>query len=128
MSRIRNGAVPSTISTTLASSPTPKAMNSTGRMASGGIIESARTHGDQKAPNQGKRPFSTPTPKPRTAPTDTPMASRRKLDAVSFQNRYSPLRRSGSKAMRSMAAAIVAMLGSSLSFGFSERRALEASA
>ena len=56
-------------------------------MASGGIIESARTQGDQKAPNHGNRPFGTPTANPRTAATNTPVRSRFRLAAVSPQNR-----------------------------------------
>ena len=97
-------------------------------MANGGIMESARTEAEPKAPNQGKRPFSTPTPKPMTAAAETPSARRRKLEPVSFQNRYSPLRRSGANAIRSTASATADTLGRSLSLGFSAKRASEASA
>ena len=128
MSRINSGAVPSTMSATLASSPTPKTMNRIGRMANGGIIDSARTKDDPNAPNHGSSPFSTPTPRPIAAATPTPMPRRPRLDAVSFQNRYSPLRRSGAKASRSTASATLPMPGRSLSLGFSANRALDAKA
>jgi hypothetical protein len=48
-SRTRNGAMPITIRTTLDSSPKPKTMNSTGRIAMGGTMDSTATTGESPA-------------------------------------------------------------------------------
>ena len=116
-SRMMNGAVPKTISTTLASSPRPNVMNSIGKTAMGGIIETTRTSGDHVAENHGISPFSIPNVNPASALTPMPMNNRWRLAAVSAHKRISPVRTLGSKAMRRIASANDSMLGSSLSFG-----------
>ena len=84
-SRAMKGVMPSTINITLDSSPSPKMMNSTGRIASGGISETTVSSGLMLALITGSAPVSRPIARPILAAMATPMPSRFRLLAVSTQ-------------------------------------------
>ncbi|MNT66047.1 hypothetical protein D3C72_2040810 [compost metagenome] len=124
-SRASAGVMPITISITFDNSPKPKTMNRIGRIASGGTIDSTVNKGDNGAPNSGRVPAAMPRHRPAKALIPRPMASRRRLDAVSCQSRYSPVRLSATNARRFTASVICTALGSSLSLGLSVSRSAE---
>ena len=93
-----------------------------GKIASGGISDTAVISGLSGAAIRGIAPAARPTIRPMNAAIDTPFTRRDKLLCVSRQNKYSPLRLLGSSAIRSMALAISVKLGSSLSCSFSALR------
>ncbi len=101
-------------------------MNSTGRIASGGISDTTVSSGLTPACTSGSAPVNSPSARPMAAAISTPRPRRLRLLAVSCQNRYSPVRLLGSSAIRSMASPIWLKAGSSLSLAFSASRASEA--
>ena len=117
--------MPITISITFDNSPSPNTMNRIGRIASGGTIDSTVSNGDNGAPNSGKVPAAMPRHSPANALMPRPMARRRRLEAVSCQSRYSPVRLSAVNARRFTASVICTALGSSLSLGLSVSRSAE---
>ncbi|MNP72778.1 hypothetical protein D3C76_1693950 [compost metagenome] len=66
-----------------------------------------------------------PRHRPASALMPKPMARRRRLEALSCQSRYSPVRLSATKARRCTASLICTALGSSLSLGLSASRSAE---
>ena len=125
-SRTMNGAMPKTMSTTFDTSSRPKTTNRTGRIAIGGISDSPSTNGERPARTSGMAPSATPKARPTSALIPTPSASRRRLAPVSAHSSTSPVRLSGSTAIRCTASPRLANDGSSLSFGFSASRAPDA--
>jgi hypothetical protein len=117
--------MPITISITFDNSSRPKTMNSIGRIASGGIIDSTVSSGDSGAPNSGKVPAAMPRHSPASALMPRPMARRRRLEAVSCHSTYSPVRLSAVNARRLTASVICTALGSNLSLGLSVSRSAE---
>ena len=101
-------------------------MNRMGSRASGGIRDRLATKGASPARASGRAPRMTPKVSPMRAAVPTPWDSRRRLAQVSAHSSISPVRLLGSKARRCIDSPRVAKLGSSLSLGFSARRASEA--
>ena len=124
-SRANIGVMPMTISITFDSSSRPKTINSTGRIASGGIIDTTVISGDSAARYIGNTPAAMPMPRPISDESARPISRRLILISVSAHSRYSPLRLSGVKAIRSMAAIICDRPGSSLSCGLASSRTAE---
>ena len=121
-SRASIGVIPMTISITFDSSSRPKTINSTGRIASGGIIDTTVSSGDSAARYIGKTPAAMPMTRPISDETARPVSRRLRLISVSAHSRYSPLRLSGVNAIRSMAATICDRPGSNLSCGLASSR------
>ena len=92
------GAMPMTMSAIFAVSSSPSTMNSTGRIASGGIIAMVPSNGESKARTRG----TTPMPIARIIPSVALMTSaepmRLRLAQVSAQNSIRPVRLSSSNA------------------------------
>ncbi|MCY1541582.1 hypothetical protein D9M68_772830 [compost metagenome] len=86
-SRAMHGVMPMTISITLDSSPRPKTINRIGSTASGGIIDSTVSSGDNGALNNGRVPAAMPRHNPTSAAMPRPMPRRLRLAALSCQNR-----------------------------------------
>ena len=124
-SRMMNGRVPTTISTTLDNSPSPKIMKRIGSSANGGIIDRTATNCARKLRINGRSPISSPTINPIRAEIPMPRNSRCKLAQVSCQNRIRSLRRSGSVISRQAVSAMDEGAGSSLSEGFAASRISE---
>lgn len=116
-SRASIGVMPMTISITFDSSSSPKTINSTGSIASGGIIDSTVISGESDARHSGNTPEVTPMHRPISEAIASPASRRARLTRVSTQNRYSPLRLSGVNAIRDSASSICCRPGSSLSCG-----------
>ena len=100
-------------------------MKKMGSTAIGGIIDRTAISVPSVAPTSGISPSERPRTRPIMVATARPVRSRRRLAAVSVHSTYSPVRRSGSKAIRSMVAAISEKGGSSLSSGLAARRSAE---
>ncbi len=124
-SRASIGVMPITISIILDSSSSPKTINSTGKIASGGTIDSTVISGESDARHRGNTPAVTPMHRPMSDAIPSPTSRRARLTSVSTQNRYSPLRLSGVKAIREIASSICCRPGSSLSWGLASRRTAE---
>ena len=75
-------------------------MNRIGRIARGGTKESTATNPAKVLRTIGRRPIARPKPSPMTDAMAMPVARRRRLAAVSDQNRMRPERRSGSATRR----------------------------
>ena len=97
-SRATQGAMPMTMSAIFEVSSRPSMMNRIGSTASGGIIATVLSNGDNNARSRGTTPMPTASSIASVAliPSAAPM--RLRLAQVSTQNSTCPLRRSSSKA------------------------------
>ena len=97
-SRAMQGAMPMTMSAIFAVSSRPSTMNSTGRIASGGIIATVLSSGDSNARRRGTTPMPIASIMPSVALMISAEPMRFRLAQVSAQNSTWPLRRSSSNA------------------------------
>ena len=81
------GATPTTMRVTLATSPKPTTMKRIGRIASGGINDTAATNGATAALRYGSTPIASPRHSPPSALIDSATSNRCRLARVSVQNR-----------------------------------------
>ncbi len=97
-------------------------MKRIGSTASGGTIDMTVMNGESVALASGNDPVAMAATSAIAALATSPMPSLRKLDAVSVQSRYSPVRLSSVKAADFIASLICVALGNSLSSGLSASR------
>ena len=126
MSRMITGAMPSTISTTLETSPRPHITKMIGSTAIGGISDSTATVGAKVLRTSGNIPSIIPNTSPDAVLIPTPQARRCRLARVSLHRMIWPVRLSSWKATRRTPSASWLTLGSRRSLGFAAWRASEA--
>ena len=97
-SRAMHGAMPITMSAIFAVSSSPSTMNSTGRIASGGIIAMVPSSGESSARSRGTTPMPTASIMPSMALMTSAEPMRLRLAQVSAQNSTRPVRLSSSNA------------------------------